>query len=118
VPPPSAGPTTVDVVDLTGDPATAATVSAALTAGGYAVGTVTAGALPTGTPPDSAVEYPAALLQQATALADALHAEAALLEAKVDHVTLLLTTADPAHLRAAVTALPHVCAAAAPTPTP
>jgi hypothetical protein len=117
VPPPSAGPTTVDVLDLTGAPGTAATVSAALAAGGYRVGTVTTNRPPTGTPPVSAIEYPVTLLQQATALAHALHADSSLRQTPVHHVTLLLTTADTAHLLAAVTALPKVCAAATPTPT-
>jgi hypothetical protein len=108
----------VDVVNLTGAPATAATVSAALAAGGYTVGTVTSSAPPRGTAADSAVEYPVDLLKQATALADALHADASLRKTQVDHVTLLLTTTDPAHLLAAVIALPRVCPVATPTPTP
>ena len=89
---------------------------AALTAAGYAVGQVTSSAPPTGSPAGSALEYPAALLREATGLADALHLSTALHEAQVQNVTLLLTAADPQHLVAAVTALPPLCASPAPTP--
>jgi hypothetical protein len=92
-------------------------VSAALTAAGYTVGQVTSSAPATGTPAGSAIEYPTALLQQATVLADALHATTvSLREAQVENLTLLLTTADPQHLLTAVAALPAACATATPTP--
>jgi hypothetical protein len=90
-------------------------VSAALTARGYTIGRVTSSTPAAGTAAGSAIEYPTAQLPQATSLADALHATASLRQAQVAHVTLLLTTADPQHLLAAVTALPPACAA---TPTP
>jgi hypothetical protein len=82
------------------------------------VGQVTSSVPPTGTAPDSAIEYPSAQLAQATGLADAVHATASLREAQVHGVTLLLTTTDPLHLLAAVIALPPVCTAVTPTPTP
>jgi hypothetical protein len=103
-------------VDLTGDPAIAPKVSAALAAGGYTVGHVTSSAPAAGTPPQTAIEYPAAQLEQATGLADALSASRSLRVAPVNGVTLLLTSADPLHLIAALTALPPVCAPASPTP--
>ena len=59
-------------------PGDRATVSAALNAGGYAVGRVTA-APADGHRAGSAIEYAVARLAQATALADVLHAEAAAL---------------------------------------
>jgi hypothetical protein len=90
-------------------------VSAALTAGGYTVGQVTSSPPAPGAQAGSAIEYPAAQLQQATGLAGALHATAALREAQVQELTLLLTTADPEHLLAAVTALAPACAAGTPT---
>ena len=113
---PPAVATPVDVLDLTGDPATATQVSTALTAAGYTVGQVTSSAPVTGTPADSALEYPTALLAPATALADVLHTSTVLREAQVENLTLVLTPADPEHLLAAVTALPAVCAPATPTP--
>jgi hypothetical protein len=74
------------------------------------VGRVTSSAPPTGTPPLSAIEYRAAQLEQATRLADAVQANQSLREAQVDRVTLLLTTADPLHLFAALAGLPPACA--------
>jgi hypothetical protein len=91
-------------------------VSAALTAGGYTVGRVTSSARSTRKPQDTAIEYPAAQLAQATRLADALHASRSLLEAQVKTVTLLLTPTDPAGLVAALATLPAACAAAPHTP--
>jgi hypothetical protein len=90
-------------------------VSAALTAGGYTVGHVTTRAPAAGAPPETAIEYPAAQLAEATRLAHALSANQSLREAPVPSVTLLLTTADPRHLIAALAALPAACPAA-PTP--
>ena len=112
---PTGGPKTVDILDLSGDPAIAATVSAALTAAGFPVGHVTRTAPATGTPRERAIEYPAAQLKEATRLATALHAKRSLREANVETVTLLLTTADPRHLVAALTQLPGACAASATT---
>jgi hypothetical protein len=91
-------------------------VSAALTAAGYTVRQVTTTAPATGRPPKTAIEYPVALLPEATALADALSANPSLHEAQVDRVTLLLTTADPLHLIAALTGLPEACAPSSPSP--
>jgi hypothetical protein len=73
----------------------------------------TSGAPATGTPPETAIEYPAAQLTEATRLADALHANGSLREAQVQRVTLLLATADPRQLIAALTAFPGACATSA-----
>ncbi|MGZ4657417.1 MAG: lytic murein transglycosylase [Blastococcus sp.] len=93
---------TVDVVNETGRAAVGTDVAAHLTAAGVLVGTVTSVAGSTAT----AIEYPAAQLEQARSLAAALHAPAYLHAAGVAHITVVLRADDMGPLVTAVDALP------------
>ncbi|MGZ6874223.1 MAG: lytic murein transglycosylase [Blastococcus sp.] len=93
---------TVDVVNETGRATVGTDVAAHLTAAGVLVGTVTSVAGSTAT----AIEYPAAQLEQARSLAAALHAPAYLHAAGVAHITVVLRADDMGPLVTAVDALP------------
>jgi hypothetical protein len=93
-------PAVVDVVNGTGDQAVADDVAAALGAAG-----LTVGAVGTGAPATSGIEFPAGQEDQAQWLAGAL-ATTLVRTGDVPHVTVVLAAADSADLLAAVDALP------------
>ena len=73
------------MLNTTGDPAAATTAVGYLAAPGVVVGTVTTGAAA-----PSAIEYPAAEQEQATAFATAAGLIALLTPASVPHITVVL----------------------------
>ena len=89
------------MLNTTGDPAAATTAVGYLAAPGVVIGTVS-----TGVAGPSAIEYPAAALQQATAFATAAGATALLTPATVPHVTVVLGTTGLDTLLTALKAFP------------